>query len=78
MSNTLKIAMTFSLGISIFVFAYKLKGTIDMLVFQWGNSPPQIQRIRIIRKALMRIAVTYLLDDIVYNIVLPIYEVSLA
>ena len=39
-SNILKMSMTFSLGIVIFVFAYQLKGTIDQLVFQWGNSPP--------------------------------------
>ena len=70
--------MTLSLGIIIFIFGYQLKRTIDELVFQWGNSPPQIARIRIIRQALMRISFTYLLDDIVYNILLPYYEVKLA
>ena len=26
----------------------------------------------------MRIAITYLLDDIIYNVILPCYEISLA
>ena len=38
--NTFKLCMTFSLGAIIFVFAYQLKGTINQLVLQWGNSPP--------------------------------------
>ena len=32
-SNFVKLCMTFSLGIMIFIFGYRLKGTIDMLIF---------------------------------------------
>ena len=67
--------MTGALGIFVLIFAQRLKAVVQLLVYHWGNSPPQVERIKIIRVFLVAIAATFLLADLVYNIIGPTFDV---
>ena len=74
--NLLKECLTGTLGIYVLIFACRLQNIIDELVYQWGNSPPAIARLRTIRNYLIMMGVTYLSVDIIFNIVYPGFEAA--
>ena len=67
--------MTGALGIFILIFAQRLKAVVEILVYHWGNSPPQVERIKTIRVFLILMAITFLLADLVYNIIGPLFDI---
>ena len=74
--NLLKECLTGTLGTYVLIFACRLQNIIDELLYQWGNSPPAIARLRTIRNYLILMGVTYLLVDIIFNIVYPGFEAA--
>ena len=67
--------MTGALGIFVLIFAQRLKAVVELLVYHWGNSPPQVERIKTIRVFLTIMSITFLLADFVYNIIGPSFDV---
>ena len=41
----------------------------------WGNSPPVIKSLRTIRNYLLMMGITYLLVDVIYSVMFPIFQV---
>lgn len=72
--NVVKECLTGTLGVFVLVFAQRLKVVINNLVYHWGNSPPQVERIKLIRLFLTVISITFLLADIVYNMIGPTFD----
>ena len=73
--NVLKECMTGALGIFILVFAHRLDSIINALIFEWGNTPPQIERIKTIRLFLLVMAYTFLTVNFSYNIIVPVINI---
>ena len=73
--NVVKECLTGTLGIYVLIFSCRLQNIIDELKFTWGNSPPVIIRLRTLRNYLLMMGITYLLVDLLYSIIFPIFEV---
>ena len=69
--NLFKECLTGTLGTYVLIFACRLKNIIDLLVYEWGNSPPAIARITTIRNYLFLMGITYLTVDLIYNVIYP-------
>ena len=72
--NLIKECLTGTLGVYVLIFACRLRNIIDELVYEWGNSPPSIKRIKKIRFYLFLMGITFLTVDVVYNIAYPVFE----
>ena len=73
--NVLKECLTGTLGIIVLIFANRLQNIIDELKYMWGNSPPAILRLKTIRNYLLMMGITYLLVDVIYSVIFPIFQV---
>ena len=73
--NLLKECLTGTLGIIVLIFSCRLQNIIDELKYSWGNSPPAITRLKTLRNYLLMMGITYLVVDVIYSIILPIFEV---
>ena len=60
------------------VFAFRLGNIIEELVYQWGNNLPAIARIKTIQYYVYLMGVTYLLVDLIFNLIYPGFEISKA
>ena len=70
--------MTCTIGILILTFARRLQAIIKALIFEWGNSPPQIGYIKTIRLFLLVLACTYLTVNVSFDIVVPMINILYA
>ena len=73
--NLLKECLTGTLGIIVLIFSCRIQNIIDELKYAWGNSPPAITRLKTLRNYLLMMGITYLVVDVIYSIIFPIFEV---
>ena len=74
--NVLKECLTGTLGVCVLIFGHRLKVVVELLVYLYGNSLPHVERIKMIRRMLIIISITYLIPDFVYNFIGPVFDVK--
>lgn len=69
--NLLKFCCETFIGITTFKFATSIKKLITLVKYEFGETFPQIQRLKLMRLLLISMSATYILVDCFYNLILP-------
>lgn len=70
-SNLTKLVCETFIGITTLNFVNQIKQLIQLMSYEFGEKFPQIKRLQLMRKLLIWLSVTYLLLDLLINLVLP-------
>ena len=73
----LKECLTATLGVFVLIFSNRLKNIVDDLRYIWGNNLPAIGKLKILRRYLVMISLNYLLCDVLFSILQPIFLILL-
>jgi hypothetical protein len=76
--NVIKLTFSAIIGITTLRFGASLSKLIQLVQYEFGETFPQIPRLRLMRKLLISMSVTYLLVDCFYNLLLPVMLVVIA
>jgi hypothetical protein len=78
MFNVIKLVFSAFIGITTLRFGSQISKLIKLVSYEFGETFPQIPRLKLMRKLIISMSVTYILVDCFYNLLLPFMLVVIA
>ena len=78
MFNVIKLVFSAIIGITTLRFGSQISKLIKLVSYEFGETFPQIPRLKLMRKLIISMSVTYILVDCFYNLLLPFMLVVIA
>ena len=76
--SLVKLTFTAFIGITTLKFGSSISKLIKLVKYEFGDTFPQIPRLKLMRKLLISMSITYILVDCFYNLLLPTMLVIIA
>jgi hypothetical protein len=74
----IKLVFSAFIGITTLRFGSQISKLIKLVSYEFGETFPQIPRLKLMRKLIISMSITYILVDCFYNLLLPFMLVVIA